>query len=103
MTTSARSRYAGHRFPPEVISHAIWLYFPFPLNLRMEEEMLAVHSIVVSHKTMRQVGPQDRSSVCASDPTTLAVATSSTWSKSSSKAHYAEIASLGEAYSTGAA
>ena len=49
-----RSRYAGHRFPPEVISHAIWLYFRFPLSLRMVEEMLAVRGILVSHETVRQ-------------------------------------------------
>ncbi len=54
MTTTARSRYAGHRFPPEVISHAIWLYFRFPLGLRMVEEMLAVRGIMVSHETVRQ-------------------------------------------------
>jgi putative transposase len=33
-------RYARHRFPAEVISYAIWLYFQFPLSLRMVEEML---------------------------------------------------------------
>jgi putative transposase len=33
--------FAGYRFPPEVISHAVWLYFRFPLSLRMVEEMLA--------------------------------------------------------------
>jgi putative transposase len=54
MTTPARSRYAGHRFPPEVISQAIWLYFRFPLSLRMVEEMLAVRGILVSHETVRQ-------------------------------------------------
>src|SRR3954452_2802896 len=37
MTPAARSPYAGHRFPPEVISHAVWLYFRFPLALRMVE------------------------------------------------------------------
>ena len=52
--TSARSRYAGHRFPPEVISHAIWLYFRFPLGLRMVEEMLAARGITVSQETVRQ-------------------------------------------------
>jgi putative transposase len=41
MTTVARSRYAGHRFPAEIISHVVWLYFRFPLSLRMVEEMLA--------------------------------------------------------------
>ncbi len=56
MTTSARSRYAGHRFPPEVIGHAIWLYFRFPLSLRMVEEMLAARGILVSHETVRQWG-----------------------------------------------
>ncbi len=54
MTTSARSRYAGHRFPPEVISHVVWLYFRFPLSLRMVEEMLAARGILVSHETVRQ-------------------------------------------------
>ena len=54
MTTPARSRYAGHRFPAEIISHAVWLYFRFPLSLRMVEEMLAVRGIVVSHETVRQ-------------------------------------------------
>src|SRR3954447_17730856 len=35
MTPSAKSPYAGYRFPGEVISHAVWLYFRFPLSLRM--------------------------------------------------------------------
>ena len=46
--------YAGYRFPGEVISHAVWLYFRFPLGLRMVEEMLAARGIVVSHETVRQ-------------------------------------------------
>ena len=47
-------RYARHRFPAEVISHAVWLYFRFPLSLRMVEEMLAARGILVSHETVRQ-------------------------------------------------
>ena len=35
---SARGRYAGYRFPVEIISHAVWLYFRFPLGLRMVDE-----------------------------------------------------------------
>ena len=35
MRTSARTRYAGYRFPAEIIGHAVWLYFRFPLGLRM--------------------------------------------------------------------
>jgi putative transposase len=46
--------YARHRFPAEVVSHAIWLYFRFPLSLRMVEEMLAARGIEVSHETVRQ-------------------------------------------------
>jgi putative transposase len=52
--TAARSRYAGYRFPAEIISYAVWLYFRFPLSLRMVEEMLAGRGIVVSYETVRQ-------------------------------------------------
>src|SRR5688572_33051959 len=54
MTPTAKSPYAGYRFPAEVISHAVWLYFRFPLSLRMVEEMLAARGIDVSHETVRQ-------------------------------------------------
>lgn len=46
--------YAGYRFPPEVISYAVWLYYRFPLSLRMVEEMLAARSIEVTYETVRQ-------------------------------------------------
>src|SRR3954451_19519561 len=54
MTSAAKSPYAGYRFPGEGISHAVWLYFRFPLSLRMVEEMLAARGIAVSHETVRQ-------------------------------------------------
>src|SRR5215213_6933613 len=54
MTPAAKSPYAGYRFPGEVISHAVWLYFRFPLSLRMVEEMLTARGIMVSHETVRQ-------------------------------------------------
>lgn len=53
-TATAKGMYSGYRFPPEVIGHAIWLYFRFPLGLRMVEEMLAARGILVSHETVRQ-------------------------------------------------
>src|SRR5882672_500419 len=53
MRTSARTRYAGYRFPAEIIGHAVWLYFRFPLGLRMVEELLAARGIIVSHETVR--------------------------------------------------
>ena len=48
------TKYKNHRFPVEIISHAVWLYFRFPLSLRMVEEMLAARGILVSHETVRQ-------------------------------------------------
>jgi putative transposase len=45
--------YRRHRFPAEVISYPVWLYFRFPLSLRMVEEMLAARGIIVSHETIR--------------------------------------------------
>ena len=54
MTSSTKTPYAGHRFSPKLISYTVWLYFRFPLSLRMVEEMLAFRGIVVSHETIRQ-------------------------------------------------
>jgi putative transposase len=54
MKPCRRTHYARHRFPAEVISHAVWLYFRFPLSLRMVEEMLAARGILVSHESVRQ-------------------------------------------------
>lgn len=54
MTRSARDPlYRRHRFPAEVIAHAVWLYFRFPLSLRMVEDILAARGIIVSHQTVR--------------------------------------------------
>ena len=39
--------YRRHRFPAEIIAHAVWLYFRFPLSLRMVEDMLAARGIIV--------------------------------------------------------
>ncbi len=33
--------YRGHRYPAEIISHAVWLYYRFSLSLRDVEELLA--------------------------------------------------------------
>jgi putative transposase len=54
MTTPARARYTGYRFPAEIIGHAVWLYFRFPLGLRTIEELLATRGIIVSRETVRQ-------------------------------------------------
>ena len=56
MTTRPDPLYADYRFPAAVISDAVYLYFRFPLSLRMVEEMLALRGITVSHETVRQWG-----------------------------------------------
>jgi putative transposase len=56
MTSATKCLYAGHRFPPELISYTVWLYYRFPLSLRMVEERLAFRGIEVSHETIRQWG-----------------------------------------------
>jgi len=46
--------YKRHRFPPEIIAHAVWLYFRFSLSLRLVEEMLLERGMVVSYETVRR-------------------------------------------------
>jgi hypothetical protein len=69
MTTPARARYAGYRFPAEIIGHAVWLYFRFPLGLRMAEELLAARGM--NHRQPRNratMGAQVRPTVRQPDP-----------------------------------
>jgi hypothetical protein len=47
MNTSPAS-YKRHRFPPQIIAHAVWLYFRFPLSLRLVEELPLERGIAVS-------------------------------------------------------
>ena len=53
MTVGAPS-YKGFRFPSEIISHCVWLYYRFPLSFREVEEMMLRRGVVVSHETVRQ-------------------------------------------------
>jgi putative transposase len=46
--------YKGYRFPPEILSHAVWLYFRFSLSFRDVEELLAQRGIIVTYETVRQ-------------------------------------------------
>ena len=45
---------ARHRFPPEIIQHAVWLYFRFALSFRDVEDLLAERGVDVSYATIRQ-------------------------------------------------
>ena len=47
------TQYRGHRFPPEIISHAVWLYHRFPLSFRDIEDLLAERGILVSYEAIR--------------------------------------------------
>ncbi len=42
-----------HRFPADIIRHAVWLYFRFNLSFRDVEELLAQRGIEVSYETVR--------------------------------------------------
>ncbi len=46
--------YKRHRFPPEIIAHAVWLYFRFALSYRDVEELLAERGVLVTYETIRQ-------------------------------------------------
>ena len=45
--------YKRHRFPPEIISYAVWLYFRFNLSHRDIEDLLAQRGILVSYESIR--------------------------------------------------
>ena len=45
--------YRGHRFPPEIISRAVWLYHRFTLSFRDVEDLLAERGILVSYEAIR--------------------------------------------------
>ncbi|MFI6063444.1 IS6 family transposase [Streptomyces sp. NPDC051286] len=51
---SASPSYRGHRYPVEVISHCVWLYFRFPLSFREVEELMLQRGVIVSHETVRR-------------------------------------------------
>ena len=47
-------RYRRHRFPSEIISHAVWLYYRFCLSFRDVEDLLAQRGITVTYETIRR-------------------------------------------------
>jgi len=50
----AAPNYKRHRFPPQIIAHAVWLYFRFALSYRDVEELLAERGVIVTYETIRQ-------------------------------------------------
>ena len=51
--TCRTSPYRRRRFPPEIIQHAVWLYFRFSLSHRDLEDRLARRGVLVTHESIR--------------------------------------------------
>ena len=48
-----RNPYKRHRFPPEIIQYAVWLYYRFNLSHRDIEDLLSERGIDVSYESIR--------------------------------------------------
>jgi len=46
--------YKNHRFPPEIISHGVWLYYRFCLSYRDVEELLFARGVIVTYEAIRK-------------------------------------------------
>jgi putative transposase len=53
MDNLGMNTYKRHRFPPDIISYAVWLYYRFNLSYRDIEDLLAQRGITVSYETVR--------------------------------------------------
>ena len=54
MTEAPHAHFRRHRFPAEIIAHAVWLYYRFPLSLRDVEDLLAERGIAVTFQTVAE-------------------------------------------------
>lgn len=54
MTTRSSNPYKGYRFPAEIISYCIWLYYTFPLSYRDIEKMMLYRGIEVTYESIRE-------------------------------------------------
>jgi putative transposase len=54
MSTLSTNRYKNRRFPVEIISHGVWLYYRFCLRYRDVEELLFTRGIVVTYEAIRK-------------------------------------------------
>ncbi len=52
--TNESPSYHGYRFPPEIISHAVWLYYRFGLSCPNVEDLLAERGVTVTYEAIRQ-------------------------------------------------
>jgi putative transposase len=52
-TLPATNPYKRHRFPAEIISHSVWLYYRFSLSYRDVEELMVERGVTLSHEVVR--------------------------------------------------
>jgi putative transposase len=52
-TPPTSNLYKRHRFPAEIISHCVWLYFRFCLSYRDVEELMAARGIILTYEAVR--------------------------------------------------
>jgi hypothetical protein len=52
-TRPAINPYKRHRFPAEIISHSVWLYYRFSLSYRDVEELMVERGVPLSHEAVR--------------------------------------------------
>jgi transposase-like protein len=68
-------KYKNHRFPVEIISHAVWLYFRFCLSFRGVEELLFKRGVIVTYEAIRKWCHKfGRRAVCFSTPSPASAA-----------------------------
>ena len=53
-TSGSSTPHQHHRFPAEIISHGVWLYFRFCLRYRSVEELLFARGIIITYEAIRQ-------------------------------------------------
>jgi len=56
---SSHPSYRGHRFPAEIISHCVWLYFRFSNSFRDVEEMMSERGVAVMPASPRDIVRND--------------------------------------------
>jgi len=53
---TSESLYSRHRFPSEIISHCVWLYFRFSLSFRDVEELMSSRGVLLTYETSADGG-----------------------------------------------
>ena len=71
-TPLSTAKYKNHRFPVEIISHAVWLYFRFCLSFRAVEELIWERGVTVTYEAIckwsRKFGQPYANQLCRRRP-----------------------------------